>query len=65
MEINPMNYNLKPVRNMPRISRKEFGENIDEILEKVEKENIGYVIHDEGSKDLVLCPARWTLLLRR
>ena len=59
MEINPMNYNLKPVRNMPRISRKEFGENLDEILEKVEKENIGYVIHDEGSKDLVLCPARW------
>lgn len=59
MEINPMNYNLKPVRNMPRISRKVFGENLDEILEKVEKENIGYVIHDEGSKDLVLCPARW------
>ena len=59
MEINPMNYNLKPVHNMPRISRKEFGENLDEILEKVEKENIGYVIHDEGSKDLVLCPARW------
>lgn len=59
MMIDPKNYNLKPTRNMPRITRKELGENLDELLEKVEKENIGYVIHDEGEKDLVLCPARW------
>ena len=42
MTINPKNYNLKPVRNMPRITRKEFGDNLDEILEKIEKENIAY-----------------------
>ena len=59
MMIDANNYNLKPTRNMPRITRKELGENLDELLERIEKENIGYVIHDDGEKDLVLCPARW------
>ncbi len=57
--IDPKNYALKPTRNMPRITRKELGDNLDEILEKVEKDNIGYVIQDEGHRDVVLCPARW------
>lgn len=59
MMIDTRNYNLKPTRNMPRITRKELGENLDEILEKIEKESIGYVIRDEGKRDLVLCPAHW------
>nr|WP_243253738.1 type II toxin-antitoxin system RelB/DinJ family antitoxin [Anaerotruncus rubiinfantis] len=44
---------------MARISRTELGEKLDEILDKVDKDNVGFVITDEGKDDLVLCPIRW------
>ena len=45
---------------MERITREQFAKNFDEILEKVHKENIGYVILDSEGKDgQVLCPAQW------
>jgi addiction module RelB/DinJ family antitoxin len=44
---------------MERISRIELGEKLDEILDKVDKDNVGFVITDEGKDDLVLCPIRW------
>lgn len=52
------NINMK-IEDMPKISRQELGEKIDEILEKIEKENIAYLITEEGKKDLVICPADW------
>lgn len=45
--------------SMERISRKELAENLDTVLDRVLRENIGLVISDEGEKDLVLCPASW------
>ena len=45
--------------DMPHISRLELGDKLDEILDRVEKENIAFLITDEGKKDLVLCPAIW------
>lgn len=45
--------------DMPRISRHELGDKLDEILDRVEKENIAFLITDDGKKDLVLCPAHW------
>lgn len=45
--------------SMERISRKELAENLDNVLDRVLRENIGLVISDEGEKDLVLCPASW------
>jgi len=50
---------LQPLDQMARISRIELGEKLDEILDKVDKDNVGFVITDEGKDDLVLCPIRW------
>lgn len=51
--------NLHPVDEMERISRKELCERFDEVLDKIDKDDIGFVITDDGKKDMVLCPARW------
>ena len=45
--------------NMERISRQHLCDNLDSILETVNRENIGFVITDAGRDDLVLCPASW------
>lgn len=50
---------LQPVSEMERISREELAARLDEILARVEQENIGFVITDGGKPDLVLCPCAW------
>ena len=50
---------LQPVSEMERISREELAARLDEILARVEQENIGFVITDDGKPDLVLCPCAW------
>jgi hypothetical protein len=50
---------IQPLDQMERISRTALGKQLDEILDRVDKENVGFVISDEGKKDLVLCPAYW------
>lgn len=50
---------LRPTNLMPHINRKELCDNFDAILEKIDKQNIGYVIEDEDKKTLVICPAHW------
>ena len=50
---------LQSLDQMARISRVELGSRLDEILDIVITDNVGYVITDEGKNDLVLCPARW------
>lgn len=50
---------LQPLDTMERISRAELGSNLDELLEKIDKEDVGMVITDEGKDDLVICPAHW------
>ena len=49
---------LPAVSEMEHITSKEFGENMDAILERVAKENIALII-DHADKSYVLCPARW------
>ena len=49
---------LPAVSEMEHITSKEFGENMDAILERVSKENIALII-DHEDKSYVLCPARW------
>ena len=49
---------LPAVSEMEHITSKEFGENMDAILERVAKENIDLII-DHADKSYVLCPARW------
>lgn len=50
---------LQPVETMKRVSREELAEKLDDLLETVNKDNVGFVITDEGKDDLVLCPAKW------
>ena len=50
---------MKSTEQMKRITRKEFCENLDKILDIVSRDNVGYVITDSDNKDLVLCPAKW------
>ena len=40
-------------------SREELAEKLDELLDIVAKDNVGFVITDQGKDDLVLCPANW------
>lgn len=50
---------IQPIETMQRITREELSERLDELLETVSKENVGFVITDKGKDDLVLCPAHW------
>lgn len=56
MEKNKANMKTE---DMPKITRQELGEKLDEIIERVEKENTAFLVSDEGKDDLVLCPAKW------
>ena len=51
--------NLPSTETMERISRQELAANLDAVLDRVLRENIGLVITDEGKDDLVLCPSAW------
>lgn len=54
------NYKLfQPIESMECISRKDIAERLDDILEIIDRDNVGYVITDENKHDLVLCPASW------
>lgn len=50
---------LQPLESMERISRQALADDLDAVLERVSREDIGLVITDEGKDDLVLCPASW------
>ena len=49
---------LPAVSEMEHIRSKEFGANMDAILERVAKEDVALII-DHEDKSYVLCPARW------
>ncbi len=51
--------NLPSTETMERISRQELADNLDAVLDRVLRENIGLVITDEGKDDLVRCPSSW------
>ena len=50
---------LQPLESMERISRQALADDLDIVLERISRENIGLVIPEEGKDDLVLCPASW------
>ena len=51
---------IKPLETMERITRQQFCDDFDEVLDRVDKEDIGFVIlNAEGKDDHVLYPARW------
>lgn len=50
---------LQPVETMKRVSREELADKLDELIEIVNRDRVGFVITDKGKDDLVLCPAEW------
>lgn len=50
---------MQSTEQMKRITLQELCDNLDDILEIVNRDNVGYVITDKGNNDLVLCPAKW------
>lgn len=45
---------FQSTENMERIFRQELADNLDAVLDRVLRENIGLVITDEGKDDLVI-----------
>ncbi len=57
--MHPWKY-LKSTDTMDRITRQELADNFDEILDRIGKEDIGFVILNEKGEDgQVICPAHW------
>ena len=50
---------LQPLESMERISRQALADDLDTVLERISRENIGLVITEKGKDDLVLCPSSW------
>lgn len=49
---------LPSASEMEHITSREFGEKMDDVLERISKEDIALII-DHEDKSYVLCPARW------
>ena len=50
---------MPPLSEMERIEQSLLGEKLDEMLDRIEKEDSAYVITEGGKDKLVLCPYRW------
>lgn len=54
-----MSRKLPPLSEMERIEQSMLGEKLDEILERIDKEDIAFVITESGRNKAVICPYRW------
>ena len=54
-----MKYRLPPLSEMERIEQSLLIEKLDEILERIEKEDIGFVVTESGRDKVVIIPFRW------
>lgn len=48
-----------PLNQLERIGQLELSENLDAILERIDKEDTGFVITEDGVDKYVLCPYKW------
>ena len=53
---------LPPLSEMERIEQTLLVEKLDEILERIDNEDIGFVITENGLPDMVLIPVSYTQL---
>ena len=54
-----MKYRLPPLSEMERIEQSLLSEKLDEILERIDNEDIGFVITKDGLDEMVIIPFRW------
>lgn len=50
---------LPPLSELDRIEQSTFVEKLDEIMERINKENTAFVITEDGQDQVVICPFRW------
>ena len=53
-----MKRKLPPISELEHISSEELGQNLDAVLERIDKEDIALII-DSPASSYVLCPAEW------
>jgi len=49
----------KNIDEFEHITRLEFCSHMDEYIDRVDKEQIAFVLTEEGKPNLVVCPATW------
>ena len=50
---------FQPIDEMERVTPEELTDRFDEILGRIDDENIGFVITENGKDRFVLCPYDW------
>ena len=53
------NHYLQPLSEMERVEQSEISEKLDEYIDRIDKENVGFVITENGKDKYVLCPYWW------
>lgn len=59
MNSNEESFKKRSIENMQRITRQEVADRLDELMDIMDKEDVGFVITKDGKDDLLLCPAHW------
>jgi len=54
-----MKHKLPPLSEMERIEQSLLSEKLDEILDRIDNEDIGFVITENGLPKVVIVPFRW------
>lgn len=49
----------QPLAQMERVEQSLISEKLDEMLDRIDKEDVGFVITEDGKDKYVLCPYRW------
>ena len=52
-------HKLPPLSEMERIEQSLLSEKLDEILDRIDNEDIGFVITENGLPKVVIVPFRW------
>ena len=50
---------MQPLCEMERVEQPLLGDKLDELFERIDKEDIGFVITENGKDKYVLCPFSW------
>lgn len=54
---NPAAYH--PLSEMERVPAEELPKRLDELFDRMDKENVGFVVTEEGKDSCVFCPYKW------
>lgn len=48
-----------PLSEMERVPAEELPKRLDELFDRMDKENVGFVVTEEGKDSCVFCPYKW------